>query len=88
MLQKYIKSKQKTKKKIYIKDYALCLGNISKDFTINNKKINMVKRKSNFFFVNFIPIDTNDIIDIHRYLMKGKEYKIMFDLIKICLWDY
>ena len=48
----------------------------------------MVKRKSNFFFVNFIPIDTNDIIDIHKYLMKGKEYKIMFDLIKICLWDY
>ena len=88
MLQKYIKSKQKTKKKIYIKDYALSLGNISKDFTINNKKINMVKRKSNFFFVNFIPIYTNDIIDIHRYLMKGKEYKIMFDLIKICLWDY
>ena len=48
----------------------------------------MVKRKSNFFFVNFIPIDTNDIIDIHKYLMKGKEYKIMFDLIKKCLWDY
>ena len=34
MLQKYINSKQKTlKKKI-----TLCLGNISKDFTINNVK--------------------------------------------------
>ena len=33
-----------------IKNYAMCLGNISKDFTIY----------------------TNDILDIHRYLMKGK----------------
>ena len=35
MLQKYIDSKQKNKK---IKDYALCLGNVSKEFTINNLK--------------------------------------------------
>ena len=35
MLQKYINSKQKTQS---IKDYALCLGNISKNFTINMKK--------------------------------------------------
>ena len=35
MLQKYINSKQKNSE---IKDYALCLGNISKDFTINNMK--------------------------------------------------
>ena len=27
-----------------IKDYALFLGNISKDFTINNKKKNRIKR--------------------------------------------
>ena len=33
MLQKYIHSKQKTSE---IYDYALCLGNISKDFTIND----------------------------------------------------
>ena len=35
MLQKYINSKQKNSE---IKDYALCLGNIAKDFTINNMK--------------------------------------------------
>ena len=35
MLEKYISSKQKTQKK---KSYGLCLGNISKDFTINNMK--------------------------------------------------
>ena len=26
----------------------------------------------NFFSVDFNPIDTDDILDIHRYLMKGK----------------
>ena len=28
-----------------IKDYTLCLGSISKDFTINNMKKNRIKRK-------------------------------------------
>ena len=62
-----------------IKDYALCLGNISKDFTINNMekkkkakktKQNRIKRNCNFFSVDFSSIDTNDISDIHKYLMK------------------
>ena len=58
-----------------IKDYALCLGNISKDFTIDNskktnKKKNRLKRSCNFFSVDLNPIDTNDILDIHKYLMK------------------
>ena len=35
MLQKYINSKQKNSQ---IKDYALCLGNVSKDFAINKTK--------------------------------------------------
>ena len=49
-----------------IKDYALCLANISKDFTINNmKKTGFVK----FFSVDFNPVDTNDILGIHKYLM-------------------
>ena len=26
----------------------------------------------NFFSVDFNPIDTDEILDIHRYLMKGK----------------
>ena len=33
-----------------IKDYALCLGNISKDFTTDNMKKNRVKRSCKFFF--------------------------------------
>ena len=54
------------------KDYTLCLGNIPKDFTINHKKKTGFKRIENFFSADFGPIDTNNILDIHRYLMKGK----------------
>ena len=44
-----------------IKDYDLCLGNISKDFTINNLKKTGLKGDVNFFSVDFNPIDTNNI---------------------------
>ena len=54
-----------------IKDYTLCLGNTSKDFTINNMKKKRIKKKYTFFSVDFNPIDINDILDIHKYLMKG-----------------
>ena len=48
-----------------IKDYAMCLGNMSKDFTISNtKKKTRFKVITNFFSVDFNPIDTNDILDI------------------------
>ena len=43
----------------------MCLGYISKDFTTNNMKKNKIKENY------FNPIDTNDILDIHKYLMKG-----------------
>ena len=55
-----------------IKDYALCLGNISKDFTINNMAKTRVKGVVTFFSVDFNAIDTIDILDIHKYLMKKK----------------
>ena len=42
MLQKYINWKQKISE---IKDYALCLGNVSKYFTINNMKKKKIKKK-------------------------------------------
>ena len=54
-----------------VKDYALSLGNISKDFTINNlEKKTGLKGVAKFFSVDFNPIDTNNILDIHKYLMK------------------
>ena len=54
--------------------YTLCLGNISKTFTINNKKIkkNGIRSGCNFFSVNFNPIDIKNII--HKYLMKKKMF--------------
>ena len=54
------------------------LGSISKIFTINNMKKNRIKRNCKNFSVYFNTIDTNDILDIHKYLMKEKYYKIMF----------
>ena len=54
-----------------IKENVLCLGNISKDFTINNmQKKAGLKGVVKFFSVDFNPIDNNDILDIHKYLMK------------------
>ena len=53
-----------------IKDCTLCLGNISKDFTINNMKKSGLKGVVKHFSVDFNPIDTNNILDIHKYLTK------------------
>ena len=66
ILQRDINSKQKTLK-------SLCLGNISKDLTITNmKKKTGLIGAVNFFSFDFNPIDTNDILDIHKYLFDGK----------------
>ena len=62
--------KAKKIKSSEIKDYTLCLGNILKYFTINNKKKTGLKEIANFFSVYFNLIDTNDILDIHKHLMK------------------
>ena len=65
-----------------IKDYALCLGNISKDFTINNMNKTWLKGVVWVFPDDFNPVDTNNILDINKYLMKRACYKTMFGLIK------
>ena len=74
-----IKVYQFNAKNSKIIDYALCIGNISKDFTINNLKKTGLKGVIKFFSVNFNSINTNDI---HKYLMKKLRYEIMFGLIK------
>ena len=50
-----------------IKDSTLSLGNISEDFTINNMKKTGLRRVVKVFSVEFNPIDTNDILNIHKY---------------------
>ena len=47
MLQKYTNSKQKTSE---IKDYSLCLGNISKAFSIDNTNKKTGLKKVVIFF--------------------------------------
>ena len=66
ILQKYISSKKKDSE---VKDYTLCLGNISRDFTINNMK-KQDQKELYFFSVDSTPTDTNDVLDIYKYLMK------------------
>ena len=56
------KTNQFKTNKSEIKDYILCLDNISKYFT-----------NFNFFLLILVLIDSNNILDIHRYLMKRKE---------------
>ena len=49
----------------------MCLGNISGDFSANNmqKKTELNGRVYDFS-VDYKTFDTNNIIDIHKYLMK------------------
>ena len=53
-----------------IKKYTLCLGNVSKDFTINNMKKTGLKRSVKFFSLDYRSINTNGVLDIRKYLMK------------------
>ena len=47
------------------------------------KKKNRIKRSyKDSFSVDFNPIDTSDVLDIHKYLIKRTWHKIMFGLIK------
>ena len=67
-----------------IKKYPLCLGNVSKDFTIDNMKKSEIKVKYNFFSVNYRSINTNEIIDIHKYLI-NKIIKKMFIMVLLSI---
>ena len=78
MLQKIYQFKAKDSE---IKDYILCLGINSKDLTIYNMEKIGLKGSVNFFSVDYNSIDTNYIIDIHRYSLKENQYKIMSGII-------
>ena len=47
----------------------LCLGNISKDWSIDNMK----KKRIFDFSVDYDSTDVDDINDIHNYLMKKND---------------
>ena len=55
----------------------MCLSNTSKGFTINNIRKTGLKGIVHcfcelFFSIDIHPIDTKDILDIHRHLIKEK----------------
>ena len=48
----------------------LCLGNISKDFSVDNMKKTGLSRCVYDFSVDCDAIAVDDILDIHKYLME------------------
>ena len=54
-----------------IKKYSSCLGNIWKDFTIDNmKKKPGLKGSVILFSVDYRSISNNQIFDVHKYYIK------------------
>ena len=53
--------------------YPLCLGNISKDWSVDNMKKTGLKGCVCDFSVDHDAISVSDILDIHKYLIKKNE---------------
>ena len=51
----------------------LCLGNISKDFSVDNMKKTGLNGYVYDFSVDYDAIAVDDILDIHNYLMKKND---------------
>ena len=50
--------------------YSLCLGDILKDWSVDNVKKTALKEYAYDFSVDYNDIAVADILDIHKYLMK------------------
>ena len=53
--------------------YPLCLGNISKDWSVDNMKKTGLKGYVYDFSVDYDYIYTSNILDIHKYLMEKND---------------
>ena len=51
----------------------ICLGIISTDFSVNNMKKTVLYGNIRDFSADFTPITVNNILDIHKYLMKKND---------------
>ena len=72
MVQKIRQSKAKNPE---VKTYSLCLGNISKDFSVDNMKKNGLNGYVYDFSVDYDAIAVDDILDIHLCFMKKHDIK-------------
>ena len=61
-----------------MKRYPLCIGNISKDFSVDNMKKTQLNGYVYNFSVDYNIIDTSNIVDIRKYLMKKHGVKCLF----------
>ena len=55
--------------------YPLSLGNISKDFSVDNMKKNRLNGYVCDFSVDYDAIPVDDILDFHKYIMKKHDIK-------------
>ena len=62
-------------KYISLTPYPFCLGNISKDFPVNNMKKTGLNGYVYEFSVDYNIIDNSNIINIHNYLTKKHDIK-------------
>ena len=69
MVQKFINLNQKILKF----SHSLCLGNISKDWSVDNMKKTGLNGYVYDFSVDYDAIAVDDILDIHKYEMKKNE---------------
>ena len=67
-----------------IKIYPLCSGNFSVDFSANNVIKTGVDRSVYDFSVDYSIIDTSNIVDIHKYLMKMHDVTCIHALQQWC----
>ena len=54
---------------------SLCLGNISKDFSVDNTKKTGPNEYIYDFSVDYAAVPVDDILDIHKYLMEKNNVK-------------
>ena len=57
-------------KDIAIVASSLCLGNISKEFSVDNRRKTGLNAYAYDFSVDYDAIAVDDILDIHKYLME------------------
>ena len=75
--------------KFKAKDYEistapLCSGNVSKNVSVDNMKKTGLSRCIHDFSVDDDTIGVDNVLDIHKYLMKKHDIKQRFDLLEKC----
>ena len=82
---KYTYSKQKILK---ANAALLCLENVSKNYSVDNMKNTGLYRYIYAVSVDYDSIDADDILGIHKNLMKKRNINKCLYLFKKCFWDY